>query len=403
MGPPVQHSDVVVVGAGPVGVLNALGLARTGISVTLIDAEPSIGQAPRAMVYHWSVLEGIDRLGLLEAAEQAGFTKQDYAWYVYATGEKIPLTVGVLEGHVPHPYNLHLGQNKLADIALERLGTFDNASIRFGTTLTGLVQDDDGVTVTIETAAGPEELRASYLIGADGAASAVRKSLGLEFEGMTWPEVFVATNVRYDFQKFGYARSTLQIDPTYGAVIAKIDDTGLWRVTYAEHPDTPLEQMGDRIPQWYEKLLPGDDEYELVAHRPYRMHQRAASSMRAGRVLLAGDAAHATNPTGGLGLTSGLFDTFVLYDAVAAVVKGTADDSVLDRYAEERRRTFLEIASPRASANKQFLYHTSDPVELETELAKLRAMAADDDLARTNFLFTKQLETPPLVPPVATV
>jgi len=400
---PVQHSDVVIVGAGPVGVLNALGLARTGLSVTLLDAEPAIGQAPRAMVYHWSVLEGIERLGLLEAAKRVGFTKQDYSWYVYATGEKIDLSVGVLEGLVPHPYNLHMGQHKLADIALEELGRFDNASVRFGTRVTGITQDENGVTVTTESAEGADQFRASYLVGADGASSTVRKSQGLTFDGMTWPEVFVATNVRYDFEAHGYARSTLQIDPTYGAIIAKIDNTGLWRVTYAEHPDTPEDQMGDRIPQWYEKLLPGDEGYELDAYRPYRMHQRAASSMRAGRVMLAGDAAHATNPTGGLGLTSGLFDTFVLYDALAAVVKGTADESVLDRYAEERRRTFLEIASPRASANKQLLYHTSDPVRLEAELSKLRAMAADEDAQRTNFMFTKQLETAPLVQPVATV
>jgi 6-hydroxy-3-succinoylpyridine 3-monooxygenase len=399
---PVQHTDVLIVGAGPVGVLNALGLAQAGLNVTLIDAEPAIGQAPRAMVYHWSVLEGIERLGLLEAAKQVGFTKQDYDWYVYATGEKIRLSVSVLEGLVPHPYNLHMGQHKLAGIALEALGTFDNALVRFGTRVTGLTQDDDGVTVTVESAEGTDQLRASYLVGADGASSVVRKSLGLGFEGMTWPEVFVATNVRYDFDKYDYARSTLQIDPTYGAIIAKIDNTGLWRVTYAEHPDTPLDQMGDRIPQWFEKLLPGDEGYDLDAYRPYRMHQRAASAMRAGRVVLAGDAAHATNPTGGLGLTSGLFDTFVLYDALAAVVKGTAEDSVLDRYSEERRRTFLEIASPRASFNKKLLYHTSDPVELEAELVKLRAMAADEDLQRTNFMFTKQLETAPLVEPVTT-
>ena len=399
----MQHSDVLIVGAGPVGVLNALGLARTGLSVTLVDAEPGIGDAPRAMVYHWSVLEGIERLGLLDAAKQVGFTKQDYAWYVYATGEKIALSVAVLEGLVPHPYNLHMGQHKLAEIALGELGRFDNAAVRFGTRVTGLTQDDDGVTVTVDTPTGTDQLRASYLIGSDGAGSTVRKALGLGFDGMTWPERFVATNVRYDFEKYGYARSTLQIDPTYGAIIAKIDDTGLWRVTYAEHPDTPEDRMGDRIPGWFEKLLPGDDDYELDAYRPYRMHQRAASSMRAGRVVLAGDAAHATNPTGGLGLTSGLFDTFVLYDALAAVVKGTADASVLDRYSQERRRTFLEIASPRASANKRLLYHTSDPVALEAELSKLRAMAADEDLQRTNFMFTKQLETAPLVPSAATV
>jgi len=393
----MQHSDVLVVGAGPVGVLNALGLAQAGLTVTLLEAEPAIGNAPRAMVYHWSVLEGIERLGLLDAAKQVGFTKQDYSYLVHATGERIDLSVGVLEGLTPHPYNLHMGQHRLAGIALDELRTFDNVTVRFDTKVADVTQDDDGVTVTVQTADGTDRYHASYLIGADGASSTVRKSQGLAFDGMTWPEVFVATNVRYDFEKHGYARSTLQIDPVYGAIIAKIDNTGLWRVTYAESLDTPEDQMGARIPQWFEKLMPGDEEYELDAYRPYRMHQRAASSMRAGRVLLAGDAAHATNPIGGLGLTSGLFDVFVLYEALAAVVKGAADDSVLDRYSDERRRTFLEVASPRASANKQFLYHTTDPVKLEAELSKLRALAADEEKQRGNFMFTKQLETPSLI------
>ena len=390
----MKNSDVIVVGAGPVGVLNALGLARAGVSVTLLDAGPGVVRSPRAMVYHWSVLEGIERLGLLEAAVQVGFTKQDYAYYVPATGEKIEMSVGVLEGLVPHAYNLHMGQHRLATIALEALERLDNATVRFNTTVTAVTQDDTSVTVTTEDG---EQLSASWLIGADGASSFVRKSMGLTFDGITWPEIFVATNVYYDFEKHGYARSTLQIDPTYGAVIAKIDTEGLWRVTYCEQVGVPEAEMGARIPEWFANLLPGDDDYQLDAYRPYRMHQRAASSMRAGRVLLAGDAAHATNPTGGLGLTSGLFDTFVLYDALAAVVKGLAEESVLDKYAELRRRTFLEIASPRATANKRMLYHTSDPAELEGHLTRLRALAADEAAQRTTFMFTKQLETEPLV------
>ena len=395
----MQHSDVLVVGAGPVGVLNALGLARTGVSVTLVDANPGIVQSPRAMVYHWSVLEGIERLGLLDAAKAAGFVKQDYDYRVHATGEKIELSISVLEGLVAHPHNLHMGQHKLAGIALAELERLGNATVRFGTAVTEVVQDDDGVTVTTAT---DEQLRAGWLIGADGASSVVRKSQGLTFDGMTWPETFVAANVYYDFEKHGYARSTLQLDPTYGAVIAKIDTAGLWRVTYCEQVGTPEDEVGDRIAEWFETLLPGDDDYQLDAFRPYRMHQRAASSMRAGRVLLAGDAAHATNPTGGLGLTSGLFDTFVLYDALAAVVKGLAEESVLDQYADLRRRTFLDIASPRASANKRLIYHTSDPDELEQHLVRLRAMAADEEAQRDVFAFTKQLETPPLVRPVPT-
>ena len=89
-----QHADVVVVGAGPIGVLNALGLAQAGLSVVLLDAAESIEPLPRAMVYHWSVLEGLERLGLLDAAKAAGFAKQDYAYRVHSTGEMIELDPG---------------------------------------------------------------------------------------------------------------------------------------------------------------------------------------------------------------------------------------------------------------------------------------------------------------------
>jgi 3-(3-hydroxy-phenyl)propionate hydroxylase/6-hydroxy-3-succinoylpyridine 3-monooxygenase len=116
-----------------------------------------------------------------------------------------------------------------------------------------------------------------------------------------------------------------------------------------------------------------------------------------GRVLLEGDAAHATNPTGGLGLTSGLFDTFVLYEALAAVILGEADDSVLDRYAEERRRIFLEMVSPQACENKRLVYHSHDPVRLEADLRMLRRLGDDKDFLIQRLMFTKRLESPSLV------
>ncbi|MFI6278242.1 FAD-dependent oxidoreductase [Streptomyces sp. NPDC050988] len=392
----MKQTDVVVVGAGPVGVLNALGLARAGVSVTLLESEPAIVQSPRAVVYHWSVLEGIERLGILDEAVRAGFTKQDYTYLVLATGERISMGMGVLEGRVRHPYNLHLGQHRLAEIALEHLRRL-GATVSFGTRVTGLAQDDDGVTVTAETPDGPAEFRAGWVIGADGARSAVRGLLGLDFEGMTWPERFVATNIRYDFEAHGYGRSTLQIDARDGAIIAKIDETGLWRCTYCEPLDLPEEEVQDRMPAVFERILPGAEGYELVQYSPYRMHQRAATRFRAGRVLLAGDAAHATNPAGGLGLTSGLFDTFVLYDALAAVVQGRAEDDVLDRYAEERRRVFLDVASPAAGENKRLIYHSEDPARLAQDLDRLRRMAKDEQLLLERFLFSKRIETPALV------
>jgi 3-(3-hydroxy-phenyl)propionate hydroxylase/6-hydroxy-3-succinoylpyridine 3-monooxygenase len=224
--------------------------------------------------------------------------------------------------------------------------------------------------------------------------------VGLEFEGFTWPERFVATNIRYPFEAKGFSQTTNLIDDVYGAIISKIDNsgtTGLWRYTYCESADLPEETVTDRMPDFFAAILPDDERPEVEAFSPYRMHQRAASSFRAGRVLLAGDAAHATNPTGGLGLTSGLFDTYVLEEALAAVIRGEAGEEVLDRYAEERRRIFVEKVNPTAAGNKSLVYHSDDPARLEEALRGLRRLEADDEAARKRLMFVKSLETPSLV------
>jgi 2-polyprenyl-6-methoxyphenol hydroxylase-like FAD-dependent oxidoreductase len=381
--------NVLIAGAGPVGLITALGLAQRGLAVTVVEAEPEIIDSPRAMVYHWTVLEHLDRLGILREAEEQGFRKQDYSYFVFETGEWIPFDLTVLEGDTDYPYNVHLGQHELAAIALRHLERLPGANVIFDAPLTALTQDATGVTATV----GGEELRADWLIGADGARSTVRSLLGLRFDGFTWPERFVATNVFYDFEAHGYARSVLQIDPVHGAIIAKIDDRGLWRVTYAEPADLPEETARDRLAEHYAVLLPGDEPWELDRLTPYKMHQRSAETYRVGRVLLAGDAAHATNPTGGLGLTSGLFDSFALQEALAAVAVERADDALLDEWAQERRRIFTEIASPQASENKRLIYSEPDPERRRKDVEAIKAGIADRDALRARLHFTRRLES----------
>ncbi|HSW22445.1 MAG TPA: FAD-dependent monooxygenase, partial [Burkholderiaceae bacterium] len=115
--------------------------------------------------------------------------------------------------------------------------------------------------------------------------------------------------------------------------------------------------------------------------------------MREGRVLLTGDAAHITNPTGGLGLTSGLFDLYVLYEALAAVIRRDADDAVLDLWATERLKTFKDIASPAACEFKRLVYSSTEPQRLEGDLQGLRAVAADPALQRQAFGVARGLQT----------
>jgi 2-polyprenyl-6-methoxyphenol hydroxylase-like FAD-dependent oxidoreductase len=392
--------DVIIIGGGPIGFISALGLAQAGVRVSVIEAEPQIIDSPRAAVYFWSVLGGLGRLGILEEAEAAGVRKQDYTYLVRRTGERIVYSMEILQGHTPHPYNLHLGQHHLADIAMRRLKIYSNATVRFGTRLQSLRQDADGVTLSVVTERETEELRARWVIGADGAGSTVRRLLGLSFDGMTWPERFVATNVHYDFERYGYARATFVIDDGFGAVIAILSNEGLWRCTYMEDEKLPEETFLARLPNAYEAILPGQGPYELERASPYRMHQRSAQRYRVGRVILAGDAAHVTNPTGGLGLTSGLFDSYALYPALAAIVLDGADDEVLDRYSAARRDTFVNRASPQATANKQLIFHANGGgLKLEEALASLRRLATDPEFLLQRLMFTKSLETPSLLGP----
>ncbi len=365
---PAQDS-VVIVGAGPVGFLTALGLARQGIDVTVIDAEPAIVRSPRAAVYFHTTLAILDKLGLLEEADAIGYRNSGFAMHWPATGEVVRTDMR----DNPEPgqtitHNLHFGQHLLAELVERHLLRLPNACVHWSHRLTGLEQTGEGVRLTVETPDGETHLHAGWVVGSDGARSSVRRLLGLEFEGHTWPERFVATNIDYDFSPHGFADANMVIDPENWAVIAKLGRDTLWRVTYGEDAGLDEAAILERLPARFARILPAGASYRVDNFSPYRVHERCATSFRVGRVLLAGDAAHACNPCGGLGLTTGVIDADALISALGAVILRCADEAVLDFYARERRRVFLEVTSPLASHFKRLLSER-DPVRAAADKA----------------------------------
>ena len=383
---------IIVAGAGPVGLVLALSLAQAGIPVLVLEAGAALVQSPRAVVYHPPSVAVLDRLGLLPALREAGVLKHNYQWRTVEGEILAAIDSSVLRpGDTDYPYNLHLGQHRLAEIVLAALLRLDGVEVRWNHRVTAVAQDSAGVDVTASTPEGDVVLRAPWLVGADGAGSGVRQALGLPFEGITWPEWFVATDIRFDFERHGFTEANFVLDPVHWAVIPKISHDGLWRFTYGEPPDVPRDALRARAEAKMRALLPGGATPDMEAFAPYRVHTRCTDRFRVGRVLLAGDAAHIVNPVGGLGLTGGILDAAALGTALIARWHDAAGgERALDHYAAERRRIFTEIVAPTADENKRRLME-ADPARRQQDNDRLRRMQDDPEIARQALLATQRL------------
>jgi 2-polyprenyl-6-methoxyphenol hydroxylase-like FAD-dependent oxidoreductase len=390
-----EVSDVVVVGAGPVGLLTALGVARTGRSVTVIEAEPRINDSPRAAVYFPTTIKILDRLGLLEDTLAIAYLSRSFSFHLLASGEVVHIP-DTFPPDSPYPYNAHFGQHLLAQLVLRHFSALPGTAMRWNTRLVGLSQDASGATLSVETPRGREDVRARWVVGADGARSTVRSLLSLPFEGHTWPDRFVATNVSYDFESYGFAPANMLADAVHWAVVARLGRENLWRVTFSEDASLPEADIPRRIAEKYSVLLPDPSApYRIVAYSPYRVHERCAPTFRVGRTLLAGDAAHACNPCGGMGLTGGVIDAAALSDVLAAVLADRAPESVLDFYATERRRVFLEVSSPVASDFKRRMSE-KDPARQRADFDEFRRQAEDPARLSLSTALSKLVEGQPM-------
>ncbi len=283
-----KFNGVIVVGAGPVGFLTALGLAQAGIPVRVLEAETSINESPRAAGYFTNTLHILDRLGLMPDVEAVAFWSATFSYRMLETGEVVHVDTGKMQPpDEKFPRNAHFGQHILAQIVSRALLRLPNAEVRYSSRVVGLTQDNSGVTLTVETPHGREEMRADWVVGTDGARSTVRHLLELPFEGHTWPERFVATNLYYDFDQYGFEPANMIADPVNWAVVARLGRENMWRVTYSESAELPEASAASRIPEHYAALLPDPKApYEIVASSPYRVHERCAPRFRVGRVLL---------------------------------------------------------------------------------------------------------------------
>ena len=322
-------AQVLVVGAGPTGLTLATALAARGIAVALVDRLAEGVNTSRAGVVHARTLEVLEELGVADRLVSRGiragrFTVRDR--------DRVLLPVRFDGLPTRFPYALMVPQSVTEEVLLGRFVEL-GGQVRRPCTVIDVVQEDAGVTVTLEDG---QRLRAEYLVGADGMHSVVRERAGIPFTGGSYEDSFSLADVRLS----GAAlrdEVILYFSPAGMVVVAPLPG-GLHRIVATvdaapEHPTREyVQDLLDRRGAEAQRVV----VEEVTWGSRFRVHHRLAATYRAGRILLAGDAAHVHSPAGGQGMNTGNQDAAALAHALAEVLGG-GPEPLLDRYGATRR------------------------------------------------------------------
>jgi 3-(3-hydroxy-phenyl)propionate hydroxylase len=392
--------QVIVVGAGPVGLCLSLALAQADVQVCLIEAlgeDNFLEQVPRAGTNHPATLELLERIGLYGKLEPRGIIAPLVHYWDRREKRLIAeFDHALLKSDTRFPYVLQCERIKIVEEALRLAKANPNIEVRLSTAFTAFTQGSDGVTAWATNPAGKSEsISGAYLVSAEGARSIVRKGLDIEFEGFTYPDRTLNIEVAYDFRRHGYTERNYISDPDeWSNLFHWKGPPDRWRIHFPVEPDaqeaalTRPEAMQARL----QRFLPTGKEFDIVGSNLYVVHQRVAKKFRAGRAILAGDCAHVNSPIGAMGMNSGIHDAFNLAEKLTKILRREVGEEVLDRYERQRRHVALQHTQAQTIRNKRLLAE-KDPAVRKRNHDELRRTAEDPKLARAFLLRSSLIES----------
>ena len=395
-------TEVAIIGAGPTGLMAALLLARSGIPVRVFDKSPGAAKESRAFGIQARTLELFQSLGLADAFLDRGLLAAGAQVFVGGKAAAALDFDDIGREDTPFPTLLVLPQSETEDILTAALRDA-GVEVERGIEVVGLAEVEDAAVVSLRSASGGEqEVRASYVIGADGAHSIVRKRLGLTFEGAPYAQSFLLADCRVEWP-LDYSRFKLFLNgdafgiyvPMRGRDYARVITTALAGEGEAQIGSEGARELSlDEVEHGFRRAVGGEVRLsDPVWMSRYRVHHRGVNRYRVGRAFVAGDAAHIHSPAGGQGMNTGLQDAANLAWKLALVLKGGAPDSLLDSYDTERRPVGERVLS---ATDRMFSLATSQSGWLaglrDTLIPVLGATVARSGTARARaFHFVSEL------------
>lgn len=372
-----SEERVLIAGAGPVGLVAAANLVRSGVPVTVLEAGSDLSEESRASTFHPPTLDMLDRLGAAQPLIAQGLVAPAFQYRSRQHGVLAQFDFAAIADVTAHPYRVQAEQSKLTRILYEQLRGKPGFELEFGAQVRDVTQDASGVEITIERQGRKETRSGRWLIGADGARSDIRRSLGIEFDGFTWPERFLVVSTPFDFSAVipDLVAVSYVTDVQRWHFLLQIP--GLCRVMFPVAPDESdeLATSPDFAQSLMATVVPGISNYEVAHITLYNVHQRVAKTFQQGRAFLVGDAAHINNPLGGMGMNGGIHDAINLTSRLVEAWQGTVEaakaDAELERYDRQRRLVTLEYIQTQTIQNKRNL--ESDGTEFRRNLVEIAA------------------------------
>ena len=346
----MSDSQVAIIGAGPSGLTLAWWLVEQGVSVTVLERETAIPRDMRASTFHPATLDLLTESGLAAALIERGTVVPQWQYLIHASGERAVFDMAHLSEVTAHPFRLQCEQFQLTELLAEKLAKQPLCELRLGATLQSVIPGESQVTVQYQSAGEDRVNVCDWLIAADGASSQVRKSLGLHFDGQTFPKTSITLVLEYPFEDD--IPNLLGVNyvwlPDRHYSLMRLRNT--WRLTYSPEQDQDIESaLSDAVAQTHiARVSPRASGATILTRNYYTLHQRCLARFCHGRTLFIGDAAHLNSPAGGMGMNSGIHDARSLADHLVPVINGD-DPLLLERY-DRRRRTIAQEEVQRLSA-----------------------------------------------------
>ena len=331
----VAQVDVVVVGAGPVGLTLANILGLQGVRTLVAEERDTLIDYPRGVGLDDEALRTFQSIGLVEAI--LPHTVPNQILRFFDAKRHLLAEMAPPDARFGWPKRNGFVQPMVDAELLAGLDRFGHVEVQWDRRMENCTETASGVTVQLAGAGGSSTVQARYLVGCDGGRSATRRLMGVSFDGTTSPTRWLVVDVAND--PLGHPNSEVGADPARPYASISIAH-GIRRFEFMIHADESDEQAEDPafITRMLGLLVPHPDRVDVIRHRLYTHHSRIAGAFRSGRLLLAGDAAHLMPVWQGQGYNSGIRDAANLGWKLAAVVNGQADDALLDTYDVERRK-----------------------------------------------------------------